>query len=158
MPKEIRPSDEEIYLAGLLHDIGFLVLQYIDPDLSNRFHARIATETSRSFDDIEAEMLEVSHSELGALLAQHWDLAEIIVAVLRHHHSTNEPLPTGLPPLIIMADLAERLMPTFGGFEPVSDAIEIEEWNALGIATDQIPQVEAAMRKRAAEIAVSMKP
>jgi putative nucleotidyltransferase with HDIG domain len=94
MPVDIRPPSEEIYLAGLLHDIGFLVLQYINPDLSNRFHARIAAETSRSFDEIEAEMLEISHSELGALLAQHWNLGETIVAVLRHHHSNNEAPPT----------------------------------------------------------------
>ena len=157
MPKEIRPPDEEIYLAGLLHDIGFLVLQYVDPELSNRFHARIAAEPSRSLEEIETEMLEVGHSELGALLAQHWNLAEAIVAVLRHHHSSYEALSKGMPPLIIMADLAERLLPTFGGFEPVAESIEPEEWNTIGIATDEIAKVETAMRKRAAEIALAIK-
>ena len=157
MPKEIRPPDEEIYLAGLLHDIGFLVLQYIDPELSNRFHARIAAEPSRPLEEIENEMLDIGHSELGALLAQHWNLAEVIVAVLRHHHTCKEVLSQGVLPLIIMADLAERLLPTFGGMEPVSEIIEQEEWKTLGIATDQITQVETAMRKRAGEIASSIK-
>jgi len=152
MPIEIRPPEEEIYLAGLLHDIGFLVLQYIDPDLSNRFHARLAAETSRSFNEIEAEMLEISHSELGALLAKHWNLGETIVAVLRHHHSCNEVAPRTLPPLIIMTDLVERMLPSFEGREPVSETINTEGWNALGITTDKIPQTEAAILKRAAEI------
>jgi len=156
MPVDIRPPSEEIYLAGLLHDIGFLVLQYINPDLSNRFHARIAAEKSRSFDEIEAEMLEISHSELGALLAQHWNLGETIVAVLRHHHSNNEAPPRKLPPLIIMTDLIERMLPTFEGLESVSETINTEEWNALGVTTDDIPRVEAAIRKRAAEIATEI--
>lgn len=157
MPKEIRPPDEEIYLAGLLHDIGFLVLQYLDPELSNRLHASIATDKSRSFEEIEAEILEVRHSELGALLAQHWNLGEAIVAVLRHHHSSDEAISNGLAPLIIMADLAERLLPTFGGLEPISENIEPEAWNALGIPTDRIAEVEAAMRKRATEIASAVR-
>ena len=157
MPKEIRPPDEEIYLAGLLHDIGFLVLQYLDPELSNRFHARIASEKSRSLEEIENEMLDIGHGELGALLAQHWNLAEVIVAVLRHHHFSKEAHSQGLSPLIIMADLAERMLPTFGEVAPVEEHIEQAEWEALGIASDRIAQVETAMRKRAGEIASAIK-
>jgi putative nucleotidyltransferase with HDIG domain len=156
MPKELRPPNEEIYLAGLLHDIGFLVLEYIDPELSNRFHARLASDTEHSFEEIESEMLEVDHSELGALLAQHWNLGEVIIEVLRHHHSGNAAYTAGQLPLIIMADLAERLLPPLGGLERTSQEIEIEAWLALGISADKIDAVETAMRERAAEIAAAI--
>ena len=152
MPQELRPPNEEIYLAGLLHDIGFLVLEYIDPDLSNRFHARLAIETERSFEEIEAEMLKVTHCELGAFLAQHWNLGETIIAVLRHHHLSHPSDVAIQPPLVIMADLAGRLLPPFGGPKPVSTDIEIEEWQAIGISADRVAEVESSMRKRATEI------
>ncbi len=156
MPEELRPPHEEIYLAGLLHDIGFLVLEYVDPELSNRFHVRLASDTEHSIEEIESEMLEVSHSELGALLAQHWNLGDVIIAVLRHHHSGNAVYTAEQPPLTIMADLAERLLPPLGGLEKTSPEIEIEAWLALGIPADKIDAVETAMRTRAAEIAAAI--
>ncbi|MFA6971012.1 MAG: HDOD domain-containing protein [Gallionella sp.] len=155
MPKEIRPPDEEIYLAGLLHDIGFLVLDHIDPELSNRFHARLATEVGRSTLELEAEMLEMNHCDLGALLTEHWNLPASITAVLRHHHSYDA---TGLAagqPLLVMANLAEKLLPTFGMQEPLVAEIGIEEWQALGIDVGQVDEIEMAMRKCGDEIAMA---
>lgn len=156
MPKEMRPPDEEIYLAGLLHDIGFLVLEYIDPELSNRFHSRLAAEGVSRYSEVEAEMLAINHSELGARLAEHWNLAPSIVAVLRHHHSSDMAPDAVGQPLIAMINLTGRLFPAFGADESVQADIEIEKWQALGIAAEKVPEVEAAMRKRTEEIASSL--
>jgi hypothetical protein len=75
---------------------------------------------------------------------------------LRHHHSGNAAYTAGQLPLIIMADLAERLLPPLGGLERTSQEIEIEAWLALGISADKIDAVETAMRERAAEIAAAI--
>ena len=131
MPRELRPSDEEIYLSGLLHDIGFLVLDYLDPQLSNAFHARLAASPESTVEEIEAEMLETSHGELGAELGRHWNLPEPIVAVLRHHHGDQRA--AAGQPLVAMANLSEKLLPTFGIAEPVQMDIADEEWQTLGI-------------------------
>lgn len=151
MPRAMRPPDEDIYLAGLLHDIGFLVLEYVEPELSNRYHERVADEGAEMSSEIEAEMLEMSHSELGALLADHWNLADNIVAVLRHHHADTTPVENIL---IVMTHLAEKLLPTFGMDQPAS-GVAIGEWQALGIEEARIAEVEAMMRVRAEEIAAA---
>lgn len=156
MPRELRQVDEDVYLAGLLHDIGFLVLEYLDPELSNHFHERVATEKILTAAEIEAEMLEMNHSELGALLARHWNLAEIIVAVVRHHHSSEIAEGTTGRLLILMTNIAEKLLPTFGMAETNHVEIDLKEWQALGIAADQVAEVEVSMRKKAAEIAASI--
>jgi HD-like signal output (HDOD) protein len=156
MPQALRPSDEEIYLAGLLHDIGFLVLEYLDPDASNRLHARITGENSRSYTEIEAEMLEMNHCELGALLGEHWNLTANIIAVLRHHHSdTIAPDAVGQP-LIAMTNLVEKILPTFGEMDPEGAEITMEEWQALGIPPERVAAVDAAMRKRTENIAAAI--
>lgn len=156
MPRNRRPNDEDIYLAGLLHDIGFLVLDYIDPELSARFHRCLADESRPALLELEAEMLEINHSELGALLAEHWNLTENIVAVLRLHHASNVAADAVGQPLIAMTNLAEKLLPIFGLNEADRALITEEEWQALGIDIEKAPLVEAAMRKRAAEIVSSM--
>ncbi len=155
MPQDIRPSDEEVYLAGLLHDIGFLVLEYLDPDSSNRLHARLASETARPVAEIENEMLEMDHCELGALLGEHWHLTSTIIAVLRHHHSDDIAPDAVGQPLIAMTRLVEKILPTFGNMDPETAEIKMEEWQALGITADRASAVEAAMRKRTENIAAA---
>ncbi len=152
MPRALRPPDEDIYLAGLLHDIGFLVLEYVEPELSNRYHERMSAEGEKLGSQIEEEMLEMNHRDLGALLAEHWNLSADIVAVLRCHHA--EPSPDGST-LIAMTHLAEKLLPTFGIKELGSSGIALEEWQALGIAESEVEEVEARMRERADEIAAA---
>jgi HD-like signal output (HDOD) protein len=133
MPRNTRPLDDEIFLAGLLHDIGYMVLNHLDPKLSDELHTRLATEKDRSSAEIEAELLEMNHCELGGELAHFWDLPDAIVAVLRYHHDPeNERAAVGQP-LVSMVNLAEKILASFDIYEHVSAAIAPEEWQALGI-------------------------
>ncbi|OGS90243.1 MAG: hypothetical protein A2Z95_02390 [Gallionellales bacterium GWA2_60_18] len=145
MPAESHPADDEIYLAGLLHDIGFMVLDYLDTRLSDRFHARMAAEPERPVEEIEAEMLEMNHCELGAELGRHWNLPEGVIAVLRYHHTPSDPRAAVGQPLVDMAHLAEKLLPTFGISESVRPGIDEGEWRALGIDPERAAEIMAAV-------------
>ncbi len=153
MPDDRRPSDEEIYLAGLLHDIGFLVLDYIDAKLSDQLHARLAAEPGRPVEEIEAEMLEINHSELGAELGRRWDLPERIIAVMRYHHVPNDERPAVGQPLVAMANLAEKLLPTLGIAESVQTDIAAKEWQALGIDPLKEDEIRAKVQEHAKQVA-----
>ncbi len=152
MPGDTRPLDDEIFLAGLLHDIGFLVLDHINPKLSDKFHACLATEVGRSVEEIETEMLEMSHGELGAELARSWNLPEAIVAVLRYHHQPGAAEASVGQPLVRMANMAEKLLPTFGICERVQPEISIEEWQTLGIASSEVSEITALVQKQNQEV------
>jgi len=152
MPSDIRPLEDEIFLAGLLHDIGFLVLNHINPKLSNKFHARLAAEVERPVEAIEAEMLEMGHSELGAELGRYWNLPEDIVAVLRYHHQPNNPRAAFGQPLVRMVNMAEKLLPTFGIFEHTPPDISNEEWLALGIDPSKADEIKELLQKHNEEV------
>ncbi len=155
MPDNLRPLEDEIFLSGLLHDIGFLVLNHIDPKLSDKFHARLAVEDGRPMAEIEAEMLEMSHSELGAELGRYWNLPEAIVAVLRYHHQPGDARAAAWQPLVMMANIAERLQSTFGISERAEPDISIGEWAALGIDTSRIDEIKALVEKHNQEFVAS---
>lgn len=152
MPADLRPSDEEIYLAGLLHDIGFLVLDYLDPQLSDAFHARLSAMPQRTVEEIEAEMLETTHGELGAELGRHWNLPEPIIAVLRHHHHARNEKTVAGQPLVALTSLAEKLLPTFGIAEPVAMDIADEEWLSLGIDPMRADEVRREVQEQARSV------
>lgn len=147
MPEAARPSDDEVYLAGLLHDIGFLVLDHLAPRLSDRFHVRLGAEPGRTVEEVEAEMLEMSHGELGAALGRHWCLPAKIIAVLQYHHAPEAPGAADGQPLVAMVNLAEKLLPTFGIAEPVVPEIGEDEWQALGIEPSRRQEIVAAVEK-----------
>ena len=145
MPAHLRPAEDEVFLTGLLHDIGFLVLDVIEPELSDSFHAMLAAKPDKMVEEIEADMLELNHAELGAELAKHWGLPDSIVDALRDHHQAPGPH----APLANIVGLAEKLLPTFREPDQTSPITQ-EEWSAIGIEPDvQLQVIEKARQHQA---------
>ena len=149
MPSRTRPLDDEIFLAGLLHDIGFMVLNFLDTELSDRLRSKLAAYPERPVYEVEAEVVSVSHSELGAELARHWDLPERIIAVLRYHHAPDTEAAAPGQPLVTLLNLAERLLPSFGINETVDTQITNEDWLSLGINPERAEELTAAVQEQA---------
>jgi len=80
------PEPEKAYLAGLLHDIGFLVNSVLYTD---RFREclRLAAERHVPLDTVEEQVLCFTHCDSGRMLCQHWGLSrELGDAAGCHHH------------------------------------------------------------------------
>jgi len=75
----------EAYLAGLLHDIGLILL---DQYLNEPFH-RVVDSLSPDTDslEVETEILGFNHTELGGYVALQWRLPESLAATIIHHHA-----------------------------------------------------------------------
>ena len=155
MPASGRPNDDELFFTGLLHDIGYMVLDQIDPQLSDAFHQRIAAEPERAAAAIEAEMLALNHGELGAALARHWNLPEHIITTLRYHHHPDDPNATAGQPLVTLVNLAEKLLPTFGIDGSPSQEIIDAEWQALDIDPAAAGDIVAEAKEHASQVAAS---
>lgn len=149
MPAKMRPNDDQIFLAGMLHDIGYLVLAYLDPMRSDDLHACLAAEPDSPSLAIEWNMLEICHDELGAELARHWNLPEEIITVLRYHHTPDLAEAAAGQPLVSMVHLAEKLLPSFGIIECVDPAISDREWEALGIDPGKAEEIAAQVAEQA---------
>jgi len=155
MPSDARPYLDEIFFAGLLHDIGYMVLNHIDRERSNELHRRFAAEPNRISTEIEAELLEMSHAELGAELVRNWTLPEKLIAVLRYHHDPSNPHATVAQPLVNMVNLVEKILPGYGIHEQVETEIRDEEWLALGINPEQADEIVQQITQQAAEVSLA---
>ncbi len=81
-----RPPPGMGYLAGLLHNFGFLLLGHLFPDQFKRLNKAIADEPERSVHDIEREQTGVTHNELGLWLMDAWEMPREIIDAVEHHH------------------------------------------------------------------------
>jgi putative nucleotidyltransferase with HDIG domain len=149
MPFKNRPADDMIFLAGMLHDIGYLALAHLDPKSSDDLHTRLVIEENRPAIEIERELLEVTHDELGAELAKHWNLPEEIVSVIRYHHTPEVAAAIDAQPLVRIVNITEKLIPSFGLREFVGNTVSDEEWEALGIDPEQAEEIAAQAAEQA---------
>lgn len=79
-----KAAPREAYLAGLLHDLGFIL---VDQYLNKPFHQLIdALTEERSPIEVEHEILGFDHADLGAYVGKQWRLPDHLVATIRFHH------------------------------------------------------------------------
>ncbi|MBC8282178.1 MAG: HDOD domain-containing protein [Nitrospinae bacterium] len=133
---------EKFFVAGMLHDIGQIVLCTKLPLLSMKFLLDLQSQ-SKQIDYLEKEELGFDHAELGASLLKKWNLSDFHVEMVAFHHKPNQSPNFAFEASILnFADLLANSM-QFGssGEKPVSQKLEEEAWERLGIS-DQISLFE----------------
>ena len=79
----------DYFVAGLVHDFGKAVLVQYEPK-SYAAILREAKAKKRPLAEIEVEKFGVSHAEVGAMLAESWDLPVLLVDSIRTYATCNE--------------------------------------------------------------------
>ena len=77
---------EQAYVAGLIHDIGKLLLD--QAVLSN--YSRIADYVEKyqmPLWQVEEKLIGIDHARVGSLIAEHWNFPVILVDAIRFHHA-----------------------------------------------------------------------
>jgi putative nucleotidyltransferase with HDIG domain len=147
MPAKMRPDDDLTFLAGMLHDVGYSVLAHLDIESSDELQFRMLTETDRLALGIEREIVDLTHDQLGAELARHWNLPEEIVTAIRFHHEAEKSDPS--QPLARVINMAEKLLPSFAFTELIDTTISPEDWQALGIDSERAEEISAQVAEQA---------
>ncbi len=106
--RETNP--ERFFLAGILHDIGRLIILENLPEESKEIVSR-QTEVGGIMWQIEREVLGFDHAEVGAALARAWKLPLSLEEIIGNHHnparSKRYPLETTI---IHLADIIAKAM------------------------------------------------
>jgi len=77
---------EEAVVAGLLHDIGKVVMNNSQPERFSILTQRVYEERV-PYASIEGEVFGFSHAEAGYLLSEKWGFPRILCDVILRHHS-----------------------------------------------------------------------
>src|SRR5579863_4774109 len=103
------PDPGKAYLAGLLHDLGIIVNLWVLP---KEFIAAfdLARREGIPLHEAEQSVMGFTHCESGCLLAERWDLAPDLKAVVSLHHAPQQAQDhAGLVALVEISDLLCRM-------------------------------------------------
>lgn len=92
MDLEIRPKPGLVYLAGLLHNFGYIVLGHLFPPHFSLLSRYIEANPHLPLDYIEKHILHVTREQVGAWLMESWSLPEEVCQAVRYQ---NQPMHEG---------------------------------------------------------------
>lgn len=80
------PKADQAYTAGLLRDIGKVILDHY---MSNQYELILAevVASKKTFLQVEQDILGFNHGQVGARIAEKWHLPEELVEAIALHHT-----------------------------------------------------------------------
>lgn len=100
------PSHELDYLAGLLHDVGKIVIAAAFPE---HFHAIYSNSEAPASPQVEESLLGMNHAEIGAIYLKNHNLPGVLIESTRFHHEPHlAKADVGIVAAVQIADLLVR--------------------------------------------------
>ena len=84
-----KTAAEDAYMAGMLHDIGHLILASRKTSAYERVEL-VADRSTTSYDKLERMVAGFAHTDVGAYLLSIWGLPYPIVEAVQYHHNPSD--------------------------------------------------------------------
>lgn len=125
-------NEDVAFTAGLLHDIGRLVLVTLQPQHYAEVIARRSADDGTLL-DAERALLEVDHVQAGMALARHWQFSDKMCQALAWHHAPETPGAGSLAMIVHVADAVAHALDLAGEENELVPPLSPAAWNALGL-------------------------
>ncbi len=125
---------ERYFVAGVLHDIGRLIIYLKLPDQARECLVRCKS-SGELLHRVEKEILGFDHGEVGGVLLDYWKLPTTLIESVTHHHqpmhSTRFPVEACV---IHVADLIANAMQLGSSGERLVPPLSSEAWERIGLS------------------------
>ncbi len=135
------PDQEEVSLAGLLHDLGKVVIRVHMPEDAEAIGA-LVEQKGVNVRQAEQEVLGFDHAEVGQWLAESWKLPEELTEPIRWHHkpagARQVPLATAV---VHLADVLARGWGLGDGIDVWVPALDRAALARLELSSDNLKNI-----------------
>ncbi len=135
LARRMKFNQDYAFTAGLLHDIGRLVLVTGFPEL---YGQALALRKERDCELIEAEreVLGVDHVQAGIALAGHWNFSDTMRLAIAHHHNPEAPGAGFLATIVHVANAVVHALDLARDDDDLVPAVSSVAWTALGLTEE----------------------
>lgn len=133
--RRVRFNQDYAFTAGLLHDIGRLVLVSA---FTREYEQVMAYKQANDCQVREAELaiMGVDHVMAGAALAEHWNFSDTMKAAIAHHHDPAEPGSGVLAAIVHVANAVVHALDVAQEENEIVPAVSPVAWTALGLSEE----------------------
>ena len=156
MPRAERPEAGLTYLAGLLHNFGYLLLAHVFPPHFSLICRHLEVNPHLCHSYVEQHLLGISREQIGAWLMKLWDMPEELSTALRFQHDPSYDGEHAAFPNLVC--LSVRLLRSRGIGSGPQDEIPDALFDRLGLTRDKAEEVvnkvleaEALLRELASQ-------
>jgi HD-like signal output (HDOD) protein len=136
------PAAEQFFIAGLLQNIGSLVMYQTVPELAKEAITS-SLFGSETLEESEQRLLGFDHSHVGEALAKNWRLPAALTEIIRHHHTPSQaelfPIETAI------VHLSDVMVTAAGNFGHPGDRhvprLDPQAWIELKLDEQQLPDI-----------------
>jgi putative nucleotidyltransferase with HDIG domain len=128
---------ETYFVAGLLHDIGTMVIAMKLPELSRTLYMRFPDETTPKH-EIEFQTLGFTHADVGGELLSSWSLPSHLIEAVRYHEQPELAQESPLSAAIIQIACA-YVQCELRDKDSLKRLIDAFSWKISGLDPDQLP-------------------
>lgn len=130
--REVNASPDKAYMAGLLHDVGKLVLaHYAEDKFLDIIHQ--VEKNHVPFDEAEQQVLGFSHAELGAEVLRMWGQPRDIVKAVQFHHHPQLSENNLLGGIVHLGDIASLMLGMGVGIDGLHYALQDSAFTSIGL-------------------------
>jgi HD-like signal output (HDOD) protein len=139
------PKAEKFFVAGLLHDLGRLVLfsraSKKAMEIFSLYHSR-----RMLLRDAEIAVLEFDHAQIGENLMRSWQYpTNLVHAVAYHHHPMSAGVYQLESSLVHLADYLAHAMQMGNSGERYVPPLNMKAWERLGLSSNILESVMKTM-------------
>lgn len=156
LARHLQLNQDFAYTAGLLHDIGRLVLV---THFTPQYEETITYRAEHDCHILMAEraILGTDHAAAGHALAEHWNFSKGIQNAIAKHHEPNVAGGDTVAAVVHVADAIAHALDFSGEQDDLVPPLSMTVWNALGLDHDAVIQVfrETELRFEAARLGMA---
>lgn len=143
MPREKRPRAGTAYLAGLLHNFGFLLLGHLFPDEFAELHTAVINEPGTPVIELEKRLIGATHMEMASWLMEAWNMPQEVLVVQQEHHNLDYDGPYAN--YVNLVALSDRLLKGLDMGDAADSELPESLLTAVGLTAEQVAKVMERM-------------
>ncbi len=140
---------EELYMCGLVHDIGILILdQFMGDHYLNVLEE--AKHYQHPLHEVEKAILGIDHAEVGGILVERWQLPQTIIDAVRYHHQptqTDQKEPK-ITKYVHIANFACNNQQVKNGIDAITESFSQSVWFDLKLSLTDISLIIGEVNKK----------